>query len=439
MRSRFFLPGLCLPVLAVLIGACTRPPDKTPDGRTIVTYWEKWTGFEAAAMKAVVDSFNRMQDSIWVDMMTTSNIDRKVLVATAGADPPDIAGLFSFNIAAYVDNFALTPLDEYMQNAGIGSRQYVDAYIQMCRYRGHYWGLPTTPSSIALHWNKTLFREAGLDPEKPPQTLGELDSMAARLTKYDEEGNIVQLGFLPGEPGWWPWAWGFWFGGRLWDGDSTVTIQSEPNLAAMRWVASYAQRYGNEQLKKFTGGFGSFSSPQNAFLSGLVAMELQGVWMHNFIEKYAPGMEWGAAPFPSAVPGLDSVTIVEADVLVIPRGARHPDQAFAFIAFVQSRAGMELLCMGQRKHSPLKELSEWFRTTHPHKYLQVFGDLARSPHAFHSPKTGICQEFRREMRVTFDKVRLLEATPEEALSDLQRRLQKSMDRHRRRIARRQTL
>ena len=28
-------------------------------------------------------------------------------------------------------------------------------------------------------------------------------------------------------------------------------------------------------------------------------MELQGVWMYNFINKYNPQLEWGAAPFPA--------------------------------------------------------------------------------------------------------------------------------------------
>jgi ABC-type glycerol-3-phosphate transport system substrate-binding protein len=63
-------------------------------------------------------------------------------------------------------------------------------------------------------------------------------------------------------------------------------------------VQSYSKRYGASALQTFQSGFGNFSSPQNAFLSEQVAMELQGVWMHNFIDKYAPNLEWGAAPFP---------------------------------------------------------------------------------------------------------------------------------------------
>ncbi|NIR02910.1 MAG: extracellular solute-binding protein, partial [Gemmatimonadales bacterium] len=60
--------------------------------------------------------------------------------------------------------------------------------------RGRMYALPTTPASLALHWNKRLFREAGLDPERPPRTLEELDRYADLLTTRDEEGGLVQMG-----------------------------------------------------------------------------------------------------------------------------------------------------------------------------------------------------------------------------------------------------
>jgi ABC-type glycerol-3-phosphate transport system substrate-binding protein len=418
--------------------SCGHKIEHTKDGRRIVTYWEKWTGFEGQAMQAVVDSFNAGQDSIFVQLMTVSQIDQKVLIATAGGDPPDIAGLFSYNVAAYADNFALMPLDDYFARAGMTKDDYIPAFINLCQYRGHLWALPATPATAALHWNKALFREAGLDPERPPRTLAELDQFAAKLTRYDTDGHLTQIGLLPSEPGWWPWAWGYWFSGRLMQGDSLMTINSPENIAAMEWVAAYSQKYGVEEVKRFSSGFGNFSSPQNAFLSGLVAMELQGVWMHNFIEKYAPGMEWGVAPFPSAVPGIDSVALAESDVLVIPQGARSPDQAFTFLRYVNSQKGMELLCMGQRKHSPLKKTSDWFRHTHPHPYLEIFSALSSSPQVFSGTQIGINAEVRREMRVVVDQVRFLEKTPAAALGEAQERLQRSLDRNRKQIKLRTT-
>ena len=55
-------------------------------------------------------------------------------------------------------------------------------------------------------------------------------------------------------------------------------------------MCAYAEKYGREQMLSFRQGFGSFDSPQNAFLAGQVAMEQQGPWMANFIYKLKPDM-----------------------------------------------------------------------------------------------------------------------------------------------------
>jgi sn-glycerol 3-phosphate transport system substrate-binding protein len=38
---------------------------------------------------------------------------------------------------------------------------------------GHIWGVPFQRSTIVAYWNKEIFKEAGLDPEKPPATWEE--------------------------------------------------------------------------------------------------------------------------------------------------------------------------------------------------------------------------------------------------------------------------
>jgi ABC-type glycerol-3-phosphate transport system substrate-binding protein len=402
-----------------------------------VTYWEKWTGFEGEAMRKTVEAFNASQERILVRLLTTSQVDRKMLMATAGGIPPDVAGLWSFNLIPYADKNALLPLDEFAAEAGVTQGRYISRYWDLCFHRGHLWGLPSTPASLALHWNKRLFREAGLDPDRPPQTIEELDGYAARLTKRDASGKIVQIGFMPAEPGWWPWGWGCFFGGDLWNGKDQLTATADENLRAYRWVRSYADRLGVKQLQVFASGFGSFSSPENPFLSDIVAMELQGVWMHNFIDKYAQGMEWGAAPFPypSDRPDLKGTTIVEQDVLVIPRGAKHPKEAFEFIAYVNGREGSELLNMGQRKFTPLLDVSPQFRREHPNPYIEVFIDLARSPNAVIPPQMPLWQEYQAELGTAFDQIWLASKTPEDALQDAQDRMQRKLDRDLRRYAR----
>jgi ABC-type glycerol-3-phosphate transport system substrate-binding protein len=254
------------------------------------------------------------------------------------------------------------------------------------------------------------------------------------MTERDADGELAQVGFLPQEPGWWSWAWGYWFGGRLWDGEKTITADAPENVRAYEWVASYSRKYGVKDLRRFASGFGEFSSPQNAFLSSKVAMEIQGVWMHNFIEMYAPGMEWGAAAFPTAVEGLENVSVADEDVIVIPRGSKHPKEAWEFIKFVQSQEGMEILCMGQRKFSPLRKVSKSFWENHPHPYIKLFRDLADSPNIRCAPRTSVLGEYRRELGNAFDKARNLNGDVRANLAAVRERIQQSLDRNFRRLA-----
>ncbi len=435
MRSRdFTLPLLALGLLLVIIASERVTSPKSEPGPVHIAYWEKWTGFEGDAMQEVVNAFNKKQNRIYVDLLTVSNIQNKTLLAVAGGNPPDVAGLFGPNMAQYADDNAVIPLDDYCREYGIDASHYVPIYFDLGYYHNHIYSLPSTPASTALHYNKKMFADAHLDPEKPPKTIEEMDAMAEKITTFDAQHRLDLSGFMPAEPGWWNWGWGYVFGGRLWDGDKTITAADPGNIRAMEWVQSYSKKYGAAELQTFRSGFGNFSSPQNAFLSSKVAMELQGVWMYNFIDQYAPQLEkptlnWAAVPFPHPAnrPDLADTTFADEDILVIPRGAKHPKEAFAFIAYVQSQEGMELLCLGQKKHSPLAQVSEDFYRKHPNPYIRLFADMPKGKNVLSPPKLAIWPEYQAELSNAFDEIALLKATPEEALKHVQERMQPKMD------------
>ncbi len=449
-RQGFWLLPACL---CLAIVACShQPQQQTEDGRIVVEYWEHWTGFEGEAMQAVVDDFNASQNRIYVKKLTVSQMDQKVILATAGGNPPDVVGLWSYNVSTYAEKGALTPLNKYLEAEGITEADYIPALWDLCEHRGFMWALPSTPATIALHWNRRLFKEAGLDPDEPPTSIEELDAMAERLTiveikrdgvkqrvrytdltqsgRDSKDFDIVQLGFSPNEPGWWKQMWGYWFGGDLWDGQRTITADSKENIDAMTWHGSYSQKYGVDNVKKFSASFGAhFASPQNPFLDERVAMVIQGVWMYNFIEKYSPQLDWAAAPFPSIDPQtLPDVTIIDCDILAIPAGAKHPDEAFEFISYVNSQGPMEKLCLGHRKFSPLTTVSDGFIEQHPNPYIKVFIDLAHSPNARTTPQMSIWQEYNEELSVAADRVFGAIMPADQAMRYVEERVQWKFDR-----------
>jgi multiple sugar transport system substrate-binding protein len=396
-------------------------------------------------MRQVVERFNRSQDRIVVEYFATSSINRKTLIATAGGDPPDVAGLWAQTVAQFADAQALTPLDELIEADGWTVQEWLDrfepVFARISTHSGRVYAGISSPAVIAFHWNKTLFRAAGLDPERPPRTVEELDEYSRRLTRRDPRtGDLLQVGFLPQDPGWWPWVFYAWFGGSIFDGRD-ITIGTDPrNFVAADWIASYTRDLGNADLQKFASGFGLPGSPDAAFMTGKVAMILQGVWYHNYIRQYRPGLDYGVGRWPAAAPGLEDFCLAEADTLVIPRGARNPKAAWEFIKYVNSHnpdarsfeelEGNELLNYLLQKNSPLRSWSPYFAEQHPHPYIGVFRELSQSPHATPVPDIGMYNLIENELRFVFEQIRLLILEPNVALESVHRRLSTAWDRYR---------
>lgn len=418
------LGGLAVLALVVCVASFERPAKladfdparhaafaSTWNQRIHLAYWEKWGSFERDACQAMVDAFNESQSELFVHYVNTSEVDRKAMLAIIGRDPPDVVGLWAGNVQPFVAAGALLPLDDLLRAADLDPARYTPQYLDIGTHEGRIYALPTTPASVALFYNKDHFaakaaalRAAGLDPERPPATLEELDRYAAVLNEFNPDGTPRLMGFLPTEPGWWNAFWGYYFGGSLYDpATDQVTPDAPANLEAMLWIKGYAERYGRDRLLQFRSGFGTFDSPNNAFIEGKVAMEMQGVWFPNFIRRHRPNLNFGVAPFPTArgVPG--PMSYLDADVIAIPRGCRHPEAAWRFVLFAQQE-GLEILCRMQGKHMPVRSPPELFRQGHPNLELPVFEAVAASPHSFIRPGLTVWQEYQDELTRAFDHI-----------------------------------
>ena len=379
--------------------------------RLHISYWEKWGSFERDACQAMVDDFNKRQDKIFVHYINTSEVNRKAMLAIIGNDPPDVVGLWANDVAPFAEANALLPLDDFLEESGLTRDYYIPNYLKLCEYSGNVYALPTTPGSVALFYNKEHFRRkeaqlraAGLDPARPPRTIEELDRYAGVLNEFNKDGTPRIMGFLPTEPGWFNSSWGYYFGGELFDSETgKITADAPGNVRAFKWFKRYAEVYGSEKLLRFKSGFGNFDSAHNAFIEGKVSMEMQGVWFPNFIRRHRPQMKFGVAPFP-CVEGMPAPrSLIDADVIAIPRGCKHPEAAKEFLRHAQTR-GLAILCRLQGKHMPVRNPPSWLRHGHPNLELDVFEKVAASPHSFILPRIPVWLEYHDQLSKAFDHI-----------------------------------
>ena len=441
MKPLKLIGVLVLAVPAVLLLAIgPRANRNVPKGVVVVEYWEKWTGNEGEKLQESVNDFNATvgrEKGIFVNCLSTSGIVQKTLVATAGGVPPDLAGLWDPGIAQLAALDALEPLDELAAAHGITAETYKKVFWDECHYDGKLYALVSTPYCYALHYNTKIFKEnadkliaAGLDPNRAPRTMDELDAYAKVLDERNPDGSLRRTGYLPSEPGWDLGYIAYQFGGSYWDdANKKFTFTSPKVVDAFRWVQSYSNRLGKDAVSDFRSGVGTYDSPQNAFLAGTTAIVSQGTFFAQVIHHQRPSMdgEWAAAPLPTAAPGLEGVTSCTADVLCIPKGAKHPKEAFEFIAYLNSQKAMEKLCNSHCKISPLAKVSEEFLKHHDNPYIRVFEAAAASPNAHGTPSIETMPEVAAEMDNFLQDLTTLRTTPEAGLAIVQQRMQAKYD------------
>lgn len=120
----------------------------------------------------------------------------KALTAHKSGTPPVTSVLLSTDMFTLIDEEAIVPFDDFIKTdddkkwlAG-----FYPGFMENSQTGGKTWGIPFQRSTIVLYWNKELFKEAGLDPEKPPQNWAEHLEFAQKLTKRDASGNVTQWG-----------------------------------------------------------------------------------------------------------------------------------------------------------------------------------------------------------------------------------------------------
>lgn len=323
------------------------------EGRTIITYWDRHSGHEFEMRVDLFEEFNRIQDEIYVRAIPVGYRVEKLLTAIASGAPPDVCSLEGTGITQLATQGCFMPLDDLFGDLPQFQQDAFFPHVwDAVHFPGpdgvpHTWGIPTTTDTYCLLWNKAAFRAAGLDPERPPQTLKELEEYAAKLTIRSGDG-IAQWGFLP----WLPWdltqMWGCLFGGEWYDEESgVVTCGDDPGvIASLAWQQSFTTdpsataqlpyAVSPERILAFGKSIGEYFSANNPFYSGRVAMITEGEWQPTFIAKYAPDLDWGAAPIPLPE-GVSPRSYSPTTVLdAIPAGSRHPEAAWTFLKWFHS-------------------------------------------------------------------------------------------------------
>lgn len=306
-----------------------------------IEYWQYVFDARIKAMNELIKRFEAANPGIKVKHTTFPYADyqTKIAAAVPAGPGPDVVQLYY----GWLDNFVgakfIQPLprDAFPHDA-IEKEFY--PIVQTMKRDGEYYGLPTAVRTLALFYNKKLFQEAGLDPNKPPQTLDEYLEAAKKTVKRDAAGNMLSAGAIIDMPGqdlhWWREVLLRQMGGKPYSDDNkTVAYDSEAGAKALNW-------YADLQRVHKVGQAGFMDEGQAAFRAGRAAMTVDGSFRLGAFGGIK-NFEWGVTELPASADGKRSnfASYWVNAITAKPTGAKL-EAAKKFMAFTTSPEAMQV-------------------------------------------------------------------------------------------------
>ena len=325
---RIFLLGLALVTVTAGAAAAATAGVQSP---VMLEFWYE-TGAEATrvAMAEIVQAFEGENPDVKVNVSYLGNVNTwndQFIASIAGGNPPDVAwggcgGVHEYRAAGLVE-----PLNDHLADldpAAVAMDAWIGAAVDECAYQGLWYALPFRTDIRGLFTNVNLFEEAGIPGTQGPRTIDDLDLMAQKLTRFNAEGEAVQLGFSPNGVNLPEVFWFHAFGGSFFDWERMrVRVTGNPaNLEALEWWVSYADLYGQ-----------SARASRPRFYDESLAMYIASSGEYGRFVEDAPDVEFWTHPLPYQ-PGGRNPNMSAVSGPVLPVGAPHQAEAVRFLAYL---------------------------------------------------------------------------------------------------------
>jgi multiple sugar transport system substrate-binding protein len=338
----------------------------------VVQFWDRSTTSPFGQL--IVNRFNAAHKNLKVVLTPVQDTQYVTKLATAirAGDPPDLVGIDDINSQLFIYHKAFADLTPLV-NALPEKDKLSPGALNLTMENGHYYGTPYVADMSVLWYNKTLFRRAGLDPDKPPTDYAQILSDARKITAL---GHGI---------------YGFAFAGRC-EGCLGFTIL--PDIWATKKRLLYGQP-GQERafIEGNTPLAQSLRLYSQLWADGLADPESQvetgTTWGKDFLAGKIGMIPLGYGPiagapasfrsqigmtFLPAPSGGATATFDGGANFGIPLGSRNPSGAWEFIKFALQQAQQSLAPQGGFEPIRSDVLTPEFRSKYPYAAAMLQGE-----------------------------------------------------------------
>lgn len=362
-----------------------------------------------------VEAYNNQSkdNEVSIEYIPFADFATKYNAAFAGGTAPDLMDTGEAQVALRANMKQYAPLDNYISNWE-NKDKLEDAFLNAGKMDdGKTYGIVYAPFPSVFVWRTDFFKEAGLDPEKPPKDWNQLLEYAKKLTKKDGD-KITRGGFFMSVADQMNFTiFARHAGSNMMDEKGAPSFNDAAGLEAMQFmkdIAPYSMLHNpppgaNVQVPFFTG--------QAAMGYVVVEQLLDAITKDPNLKK-----NLGISAF---VPYKNNVSWSGYRFYAINQGSSFQDQAWDVIKFLMSEDRIRIKMKEVSVVPAYKSMKSEYEALDPLINPAVFESVTLGqPY----PKAGWATMLPKVMTEAQQAIFLDAKTPKQALDDAVNRLKK---------------
>lgn len=148
-----------------------------------VTIWYYWVQTADTEFKALVSAYERSHPNVSITLVNvpSDQMQTKLQAAAAAHQLPNLAMIAAENVNNLSQTGQLADLLPYARASRTSLSDYYPETLSFGKLHHKLLALPVDASDVGFFYNKSVYKQAGLNPNKPPKTWAELTSNAKKI------------------------------------------------------------------------------------------------------------------------------------------------------------------------------------------------------------------------------------------------------------------
>lgn len=170
-----------------------------------IVFWHGLNIDNEDSLARLVEEYNASQDGVRVRLENQGGYKETIdKYFQSGPDSrPDLVMLPDYATQRIIDSASVIPAGACVRDSGLDTSSFQPSTLAAYSAAGVQWGMPFNVSNPVLYYNRTMFTEAGLDPDRPPQNLDELRQYSQQIVDSGAAAYGIALDSGPDSGGGW--------------------------------------------------------------------------------------------------------------------------------------------------------------------------------------------------------------------------------------------